>query len=102
MSKVFLYSFESARWKELVQPEPGSFGWLRWSNDSRYLYAQNGPKIYRCIPLEGAFELVADSSGIPSVGPVFPGAFSLTPDNQVIITRDRGSDELYALDLEYR
>jgi hypothetical protein len=28
--------------------------------------------------------------------------FGLIPDDRVLVLRDRGADELYALDLEYR
>ena len=103
-SKLFLYSFETGRWRELPSTGPGDVGWPNWSRDSRYLYAMQGSKIYRIPIPDGPPELVLDASSIDLTCPTFPGIawYGLTPDDRIVVLRDRGSDELYALDLEYR
>ena len=103
-SKLFLYSFETGRWKELPSTGPGIVGWPSWSHDSRYLYAMSGSKVYRFQVPDGHPELVLDATSIEMTCPTFPGVawYGLTPDDRIIVLRDRGSDELYALDLEYR
>ncbi len=101
MSKAFLYSFQSGRWKEL--PHTGGAGWPSWSHDSRrlYIWAQNVVYLYE-VP-DGTAELVLDLSGVRGACPLFGGAcFSLTPDQRILVLLDRGSDELYAFDLDYR
>jgi WD40 repeat protein len=101
--RLFLYSFETGRWKELLSPEKGVYpGWPSWSRDSRYLYVASG-SIYKLGVPGGHAEVVADTDGMELTCPQFHSAwFGLTPDNRVIVMRDRGTDELYALDLAYR
>ena len=104
MTRLFLYSFDTARWKELPTREQGAFvGNPSWSHDSRYLYVTTGT-IYRFRVPDGHAELAANLSGIELTSPIFIGTgwFGLTPDDRVIVLRDHGTDELYALDLEYR
>ena len=109
--KLFLYHAESGRWIELTSPamrRTDYFGWPAWSSDSRYLYADKsqfvGGQIYRFRVPDGNPELVVDNVSSDAVCPVFrwTGCFGLTPDNRIMVLRDRGFDELYALDLEYR
>ena len=109
--KLFLYHAESGRWIELASPamrRTDYFGWPAWSSDSRYLYADKsqfvGGQIYRFRVPDGNPELVVDNVSSDAVCPVFrwTGCFGLTPDNRIMVLRDRGFDELYALDLEYR
>jgi hypothetical protein len=79
-----------------------------WSTDSRYVYADKfqfmGGQIYRFHVPDGKPELVVDSVSSDTVCPVFrwTACFGLTPDNRIMALRDRGFDELYALDLEFR
>jgi hypothetical protein len=104
MTSMFVYSFETDRWKELPTREQGTYvGGPSWSHDSRYLYVTTGT-IYRFRMPDGHAELVANLSGIELTSPIFIGTgwFGLTPDDRVLVLRDRGTDELYALDLAYR
>jgi len=103
-TKLFLYEFATRRWKEL--PSSDGLSGQSWSHDSRYLYATEGAKIYRYAVPDGRRELAADPAGVALTSPIFHGlglwAFSLTPDDRVLVLRDRGTDELYELDLDYR
>jgi len=103
-SCFFLYSFETGRWKELPLTGSGAVGSPVWSHDSRYLYLMKGNIVYRLLVPDGSAETVVDPSSIEMTNPTFPGVawFGLTSDDRVVILRDLGSDELYALDLEYR
>ncbi len=101
-TKVFLYSFENARWKQVPLPGEGGTNWPSWSHDSRYLYVFHGP-LWRFRVPDGPAEAAPDFSNIDMTVPIFSGAwFALTPDDRILVLRDRGIDELYALDLEYR
>jgi DNA-binding winged helix-turn-helix (wHTH) protein/Tol biopolymer transport system component len=104
--RTLLYSFASNQWNELPTPaDTTEMGWPTWSHDSRYVYAMsNAHKIYRYRVPDGREEEVADASQQPLLSPVFGWGwwFQLTPDDRVVVLIDRGTDELYALDLDYR
>jgi DNA-binding winged helix-turn-helix (wHTH) protein/Tol biopolymer transport system component len=98
--RLLLYSFESGRWKELHSPYGVS--WPVWSHDSRYLYVL-GSSISRINVEDGRAELAAKLDGMKLASAVVEGGWiGLTPDDRVIVLRDRGTEEVYALDLEYR
>src|SRR5664279_4040178 len=101
-TKVFLYSLENARWKQVLLPGEGGTNWPTWSHDSRYLYVFHG-LLWRFRVPDGPAEAAPDFSNIDITVPIFSGEwFALTPDDRILVMRDRGIDELYALDLEYR
>jgi DNA-binding winged helix-turn-helix (wHTH) protein/Tol biopolymer transport system component len=101
--KLFLYTFETGHWSELQSPGPGSGGPV-WSHGGPYLYVMKGSGVYRLHVPDGGVELVVDASPIEMTNPTFPSIpwFGLTADDRVVVLRDRGSDELYALDVDYR
>jgi Tol biopolymer transport system component len=106
-AKLFLYDFEKPGWTQLLLPpllRSGQVGWPAWSHDSRSLYVFDNYQIYRLGIPNGHAQLVASATGIPILSPAifWYDWFGLTPDERVIVLRDRGTDELYALDLEYR
>lgn len=107
MTKLFLYSLETEHWKELPSPGP-AVAWPNWSADSRYLYVGfgiNGELIYRYRIPDGSAKVVADVSAAERTAPVFGPTgdwFGLAPDGRILVLLDRGTQELYALDLEYR
>jgi hypothetical protein len=80
-------------------------GWPAWSHDSRYLYAMSDThKIYRYDVPDGRIEEAADVSQLALLSPVFRWGwwFQLTPDDRIVVLVDHGTNELYALDLDYR
>ena len=104
---VWLYTSDSDRWRELPVPKLAkweSVGWLSWSHDSQYLYLLRRVDIYKVRIPDGPWEMVASAAGLNILCPVFPWVswFGLTSDDRVLMLMDRGSTELYALDLEYR
>ena len=102
-SRLFLYSFESSKWTELPSPKKGVVpSWPSWSHDSRYLYVI-GDLIYKLRVPDGHAEPVRRPVWTPITCPQFhSGWFGLTPDDRILVLRDRGTDELYALDFQYR
>lgn len=85
-----------AKWDNVGSPA--------WSHDSRYLYFMNRSSVYRVRTPDGGWEVAADTSGTYAIYAAvgWPGWFGLTPDDRILVLEDRGSSELYALDLEYR
>jgi len=100
------YSFQTGSWKQLPVPKGphGTYlGWPAWSHDSRNLYYMIGSNVYKA-PISGAPpEVVASTGSIDIICPVFAWAywFALTPDDQILVLRDRSVQEIYALDVEY-
>jgi len=81
---------------------PG-MGWITFSHDSQYVYGTSNNQVFRVRLPNGPAELVADLSGMHLTDPAFStGWFGLTPDDRVLVLQDRGTQEIYALDLEYR
>jgi DNA-binding winged helix-turn-helix (wHTH) protein/Tol biopolymer transport system component len=104
--RTLLYSFASNQWNELSTPaNTTEMGWPTWSHDSRYVYAMsNAHKIYRYRVPDGHAEEVADAGDLALLSPVFRWGwwFQLTADDRIVVLVDRGTNELYALDLDYR
>ena len=102
--QLFLYTFALESWRHLPLPQPLSVGWPFWSQDSRYLYVANG-FIYKLRISDGRAELAVPGDTIGSfICPAIPFGRcpGLTPDERIVVMLNRGVDEIYALDLEYR
>jgi Tol biopolymer transport system component/DNA-binding winged helix-turn-helix (wHTH) protein len=96
---LFLFDVHRQTWHELARGE--SFGYANWSSDSRFVYVLkrgNEPAIERIRVSDGKTEIVASLTGVRQTG--FRNAVwtGLTPDNDPLILRDVGTEELYSLD----
>jgi Tol biopolymer transport system component len=100
-SRLAVFDFTTGKWREMGQ---GFFSFPCWSHDGRSIYYIQGtlnPAVMR-IRLEGrGAERVMDLRDVRLAG--FYGAYmSLTPDDQAILTLDRGSEEVFALEWDKR
>jgi Tol biopolymer transport system component len=104
MVNLFLYSFATGKWTQLTPRGTFNSGWESWSHDGRYVFAFVDGKIMRISIPEGSSKAVVDLNGLRTTDPIFPGGswFGLTPDDRVVMLFDRGTDEVYSLDLDYR
>ena len=96
---LFLFDVHRQTWHELARGE--SFGYANWSSDSKFVYVLkrgNEPAIERIRVSDGKTEIVASLAGVRQTG--FRNAVwtGLTPDNDPLILRDVGTEELYSLD----
>jgi len=96
---LLLFDVHRQSWHELARGE--SFGYANWSSDSRFVYVLkrgNEPAIERIRVSDGKTEIVASLTGVRQTG--FRNAVwtGLTPDNDPLILRDVGTEELYSLD----
>ncbi len=96
-SRLWLYTFAQRQWRRL----PGSGGWEASSHDSKFVYALDGNKIIRIHISTNSLESVLDLSGVRFTSFHLGSWFGLTPDDRIMILRDTGSEEIYALQLEY-
>ncbi len=96
---LFLFDVPKQTWHELARGE--SFGYANWSSDSRFVYVLkrgNEPAIEKIRVSDGKTEIVARLACVRQTG--FRNAVwtGLTPDNDPLILRDVGTEELYSLD----
>ncbi|MGA7314394.1 MAG: winged helix-turn-helix domain-containing protein [Silvibacterium sp.] len=95
---LFLFDVHRQTWHELARGE--SFGYANWSSDSRFVYVLkrgNEPAIERIRVSDGKTEIVASLTGVRQTG--FRNAVwtGLTPEDDPLILRDAGTEELYSL-----
>jgi hypothetical protein len=94
-----LFDFRTGRWNELAQ---GSFGWLNWSHDGKYIYVldQSGKgAVLRIAVGDRRTEQVIALEGFKTTGR-YRGALALTPDDSPLLLREAGTQDVYALDWE--
>ena len=97
---LHLYEVHSQKWSDLISIQ---VDFPIWSRDSRHVYfdsLESVPVLYRVDVAEKRLELVTSMSGVrlaPTLGGHLTG---LTPDDSPLVTRDVGSQEIYALDLD--
>jgi Tol biopolymer transport system component/DNA-binding winged helix-turn-helix (wHTH) protein len=97
---LVLFDVPRQTWHELARGE--SFGYANWSSDSRFVYVLkrgNEPAIERIRVADGRTAVVASLTGVRQTG--FRNAVwtGLTPDNDPLILRDVGTEELYSLNV---
>jgi DNA-binding winged helix-turn-helix (wHTH) protein/WD40 repeat protein len=97
---LLLFDVHRQTWHEFARGE--SFGYANWSSDSRFVYVLkrgNEPMIERFRVSDGKTEVVASLTGVRQTG--FRNAVwtGLTPDNDPLILRDVGTEELYSLNV---
>jgi Tol biopolymer transport system component len=97
-SRLALFDFSTQKWDEVVN---GTFmSWPCWSHDGRYVYYLQGninPAVMRLRTADKKVERVVDLKDIHTTG-FYGSSLSLTPGDQPVITRDIGSQEIFALD----
>ena len=100
--RLMLYDVAQKKWRTLLESH-GSVGWPAWTHDSKFIYVVVNNKIYRVNIATGKAETVVNLEGIhwTSFAVGVGGWFDLTPDDRIMILRDTGTEEIYALQLEY-
>jgi Tol biopolymer transport system component len=100
-----LYDFKTNEWKVILS-ELGSGNWPSWSRDSRWIYYMgssqtqgNRVRFFRISPDRNRPELVVDLPGFRGTGYDW-GWFGLDPHDNLLLLRDAGTSEIYALSLE--
>jgi len=95
-----LYDVRTSKWTKLADIP---VGWPIWSRDSKYIYfdsIESVPKLYRIRVGDHILEQVASLQSI-RLAPTLGGSLTgLAPDDSPLVSRDVGTQEIYALDLE--
>ncbi|MGC2636387.1 MAG: protein kinase [Acidobacteriaceae bacterium] len=91
------YNFAAQTWRTVAQ---GNFGWLNYSHDGLYAYSLDftgdGAVVRVCLD-NGRMETVTSLKGFVTTGQ-YGGSLSLTPGDDPLLLRDRGTQDVYALD----
>jgi hypothetical protein len=99
--KLRLFNFATQAWSDLTT---NSIGGFRWSSDSKFVYFDNGfsaeQAVYRVRLADHKVEEVARLKDFRRVVTPWSTWFGVTPDGSLLLMRDAGSQEVYALDLE--
>ena len=99
--RLALLDSSSRKWSNLIS---ASVGFFLWSRDSSYIYFDNGYSgkqiISRVNVANGKVEKVLDLNDFRRVITPFETWFGLTPENEILLMHDTGSQEVYALELE--
>ena len=94
---LLLFDFQTQRWTELAR---GTFGWPSWSPDGKSIYVMDYAGtggLDRIHISDHSTERVVDLKGFTLTGQG-GGSPSLSPDGSPLLLRDRGTQDVYALD----
>jgi Tol biopolymer transport system component len=98
--KLMLYDWRSLKWQLLVRL---AIGFPTWSRDGEYIYfdtvSATAPGFYRVRISDHNLEPVAGPQGLRRVLG-FGGWFGVTSDGSLVVPRDVGTQEIYALELD--
>jgi Tol biopolymer transport system component/DNA-binding winged helix-turn-helix (wHTH) protein len=105
---LMLYDFNTQAWSELGR---GNYGFNSWSHDGRFVYVRNlidngqgaesqQLQIDRIRVSDHRVERVVSLKDLTPPG--WAGWISLGPDDSPILMRDRSTQEIYRLELQYR
>ena len=104
-NKLIVFDFATRKWLELADFPKGDIALRTWSSDSRHVYVDTGlgndPAIYRVGVAGSRVERIVSLKGLRramgSVGVPWSG---LAPDGSILLLRNVGTQEVYALDWE--
>ncbi len=96
-SRLMIFDFQTQKWNEIGK---GTLSWLNWSRDSQYIYMKNltgKGAVQRIRVSDGQVDKITDLSNFVFTG-VGGGSVSVAPDGSALLLRDRGTQDVYALD----
>jgi serine/threonine protein kinase/Tol biopolymer transport system component len=97
VTKLLIFDFQTQKWTELAK---GSLGWPGFTKDGQYLYFGEGSgtgSLMRIRMSDLHVERVVDMKNVVMVGQ-YNTWFAPTPDGSVMLLRDAGTSDVYALD----
>ena len=97
-ARVVLFDFQTQKWTELAK---GGVGWPSWSKDGEFVYllATGDRAVLKIRASTGQVERVADLKSFRPTGE-WGWLLALAPDDSLLLLRDAGTQDVYALDWE--
>ena len=96
-SKLMLFDFETQKWTEIGT---GTLSWLNWSKDGQYIYLKElsgKGAVERVRVADHSVQRLVDLKDFALTG-LGGGSVSVAPDGSPLVVRDRGTQDVYALD----
>jgi WD40-like Beta Propeller Repeat len=104
-SKLVRYDFKTQKWSDLVS-SPDKFVNWETSSDGKYFYYSTGgnnPTVFRMRLADAVVEEVVKLKNVRMVDDPESGPkLNVTPDDSVLVLRDIGTEEVYALSVKWR
>jgi serine/threonine protein kinase len=101
-TKLLLYDFAKKTWLPLAT---SMFAYENWSHDSNYLYAEDYlgkiDDIVRIHVPDGKLDRLFSLKDTPRGFDPWVSWVGLTPDNSILLMRDRSTQEIYSLDVRF-
>jgi hypothetical protein len=97
---LLLFNLRSQKWTELAK---GFLTWPNFSKDGQYLYvltARGASAALRIRLTDGKTERIADLKNFVYTGHFVDSWLSPAPDDSLLLLRDAGTSDVYALDWE--
>jgi Tol biopolymer transport system component len=98
---LLLFDFATQKWSDLAKTPVGD---LLWSYDSKFIYFDNGyspqPAAFRIRLADRRVEQIANLQDFRRVVTPWSTWLGVTPEGDVLLMHDTGSQEVYALDLD--
>ena len=96
-SRLMLFDFQTQIWKEIGK---GTLSWLNWSRDGQYIFMKDltgKGAVERIRIADGKVDKIAELGDFVFTG-LGGGSVSVGPDGSALLLRDRGTQDVYALD----
>ena len=100
--KLVLFDFSTRKWADLAKITPN---YHSWSPDSKYVYFDSfltrEAAIYRVRISDHKLERIVNLNDIPRPEFAWPGDWTgVAPDGSLLVLREVGTQEIYALDVQ--
>jgi eukaryotic-like serine/threonine-protein kinase len=103
-SKLVRYNFKTQKWSNILTSPDKFVNWLT-SPDGKYFYYSTGgsdPTVFRIRLTDDAVEKVVKLKNVRLVNDFLVGPkLDVTPDDSVLVLRDIGTEEVYALSVNW-
>ena len=101
-TRLMLYDFKTRKWSQLAQD---LFAFENWSLDGKYLYAESyidkSDDFVRVNIADGKVERLFSLKQVPRGFDPWESWVGLGPDNTPLLMRDKSTQEIYRLDLDF-
>ena len=99
MLSLVLFDFQTQKWSQLAKVRAA---FPNWSRDAQYVYLLrwlDNPAVLRVRITDRKVEQVSDLTNLPFTGNFGPW-LGLGPDDSLLLLKDIGTQDIYALDWE--